>query len=191
MSSESTTPAGTGFEQVDETVRYQGRMVRMSTLHFRGPDGEEFERDFVHHPGAVAVLPITDDGSYVLVRQYRTPLGRETLELPAGVRDKHGEDAAAAAARELAEETGYVAATLVPMVSVHTAPGFTNEEVSIFVGTGLRQEAPEADGIEEQHMSVVELSPAEFDEVVASGEMTDAKTILAVYQYRCEGFLGA
>lgn len=173
------------FEQLDETVRYQGRMVRMSTLHFRSPDGEVFERDFVFHPGAVAVLPIADDGSYVLVRQYRTPLGRETLELPAGVRDKDGENAAGAAARELAEETGYVADHMEPLVKIHTAPGFSNEEVAIFVATGLRQQGREADGVEEQHMSVVELTPTDFDALAAAGEITDAKTLLAVYQYRC------
>lgn len=175
------------FEQLDETVRYQGRMVRMSTLHFRSPDGEEFERDFVFHPGAVAVLPITDEGNYVLVRQYRTPLGRETLELPAGVRDKDGEDASGAAARELAEETGYVADRLDELVTIHTAPGFCNEQVTIFVGKGLRQSGREADGVEEQHMSVVELTPAEFDELAGAGDLTDAKTLLAVYQYRCLG----
>jgi ADP-ribose pyrophosphatase len=175
------------FARVGETVRYEGRMVRMSTLHFEGPNGEIFERDFVHHPGAVAVLPITDDGNYVLVKQFRTALGRETLELPAGVRDKDGEDAAGAAARELVEETGLVADNLDHMVTIHTAPGFTNEQVTLFLATGLRQDATEADGIEEQYMSVVTITPDEYDAMLAADEMSDAKTIIAVQLARQRG----
>ena len=172
------------FTRTGETVQYQGRMVRMSTLHFETSDGEAFDRDFVHHSGAAAVLPLFDDGSVVLVQQFRTALGRETLELPAGVRDKDGESAVQAAARELAEETGYVADHWEQLVSIHTAPGFSNEEVTIFVASGLTIGETEFDGIEEQHMRTVIVAPDAFDELVASGELTDAKTLLAVHMMR-------
>ena len=109
------------FEHLREIVRYQGRMVKMSSMVWRGPDGAEFERDFVGHPGAVAVVPILDDGKIVLVKQFRTPLGRETLELPAGVMDKPGELSVEAAARELAEETGYIASDMIDLGVIHTA----------------------------------------------------------------------
>ena len=104
------------FTRTGETVQYQGRMVRMSTLHFETSDGEAFDRDFVHHPGAVAVLPLFDDGSVVLVQQFRTALGRETLELPAGVRDKDGESAVQAAARELAPIVAEEEAAVLPLL---------------------------------------------------------------------------
>ena len=178
------------FTRLGETVQYEGRMVRMSTLHYQSREGETFDRDFVFHPGAVAVLPILDDGSIVLVRQFRSALGRATLELPAGVRDKDGESVAETAARELAEETGYVADSLVELVSIHTAPGFSNEQVTIFVGTGLTMTSTDFDGIEEQHMSTVVVSPADFDELSDSGELTDAKTLLAVHMVRSSGAAG-
>lgn len=172
------------FTRVGETVHYEGRMIRASSLHVEGPDGEVFDRDFVHHPGAVAVLPLLDDGSIVLVRQFRSALGRPTLELPAGVRDKDGEDAAGAAGRELAEETGYVADTLDELVTIHTAPGFSNEAVTIFVARGLTMHETDFDGIEEQHMSTVTLSREDVAQLTAAGELTDAKTLLAVHMTR-------
>jgi len=175
---------GSGFTHIGEVVRYQGRMIKMSSMQWRGPDGVEFERDFVDHPGAVAVVPILDDGSIVLVSQFRTPLGRETLEIPAGVMDKTGESAIDAAARELAEETGYVANELVALGSIHTAPGWANEQIELFVARGLRAEQRNADGIEEQFMKVVVLDEAKYDELVSSGEVTDAKTLLGVLMVR-------
>jgi len=180
----SPVGSGSGFTHIGEVVRYQGRMVRMSSMAWRGPDGVEFERDFVHHPGAVAVVPILDDGSIVLVSQFRTPLGRETLEIPAGVTDKPGESAAEAAARELAEETGYVARELTGLGLIHTAPGWANERIELFVARGLRAEQRNADGIEEQFMRTVVLSETQYDALVASGEVTDAKTLLGVLMVR-------
>jgi ADP-ribose pyrophosphatase len=172
------------FSHVSENVRYRGRMVTMSTMRWRGPDGEEFDRDCITHPGAVAVVPMLDDGSVVLVQQFRTPLFRETLELPAGVMDKDGESAVDAAARELLEETGYVAENLVELGVIHTAPGWSTEKITLFVGTGLHAGGREADGIEEQYMSTVILDPDEFDGLVESGELTDAKTVLGVLMVR-------
>ena len=169
------------FARVGETVRYQGRMVRMSTLHIEAPDGGVHDRDYVHHPGAVAVVPVLDYGSIVLVRQYRSAIDRPTLELPAGVRDKDGEDAAGAAARELAEETGYVADSMEHLVTVHTAPGFSNEEITIFLARGLTLHETEYDGVEEQHMTTETLTRDEVLARIAAGELTDAKTVLAVH----------
>ena len=176
--------SGSGFTHLGEVVRYQGRMIKMSSMAWRGPDGVEFERDYVDHPGAVAIVPLLDDGSIVLVSQFRTPLGCETLEIPAGVMDKNGESAIDAAARELGEETGYVARELVALGSIHTAPGWANERIELFVARGLRAEQRNADGIEEQFMKVVELSEAEYDGLVASGDVTDAKTLLGVLMVR-------
>jgi len=178
------TDSGSGFTHIGEVVRHQGQMIKMSSMMWRGPDGVEFERDYVDHPGAVAVVPVLDDGSIVLVSQFRTPLGRETLEIPAGVMDKQGESAIDAAARELAEETGYVADELVALGLIHTAPGWANEQIELFVARGLRAEERNADGIEEQFMKVFVLGEAEYDELVAAGEVTDAKTLLGVLMVR-------
>ena len=161
--------------------------MTMATRHFRGPDGSVFDRDVVHHPGAVAVVPLLDDGRVILVRQFRTPLNRETLELPAGVRDKDGEEPVECAARELREETGYRAEKIEELCVTHTAPGFSDEEITLFVARGLTPGDNEADGVEEQHMSTAAFGFDQIDEMIRSGELTDAKTILATCLLRQRG----
>ncbi len=175
------------FTLLGETVRARGSMVTMATRHFRGPDGSVFDRDVVHHPGAVAVVPLLDDGRVILVRQFRTPLNRETLELPAGVRDKDGEEPVECAARELREETGYRAEKIEELCVTHTAPGFSDEEITLFVARGLTPGDNEADGVEEQHMSAAAFGFDQIDEMIRSGELTDAKTILATCLLRQRG----
>ena len=130
------------------------------------------------------MVPVLGDGSIVLVRQFRSPLSADTLELPAGVMDKPGEAPVEAAARELLEETGYVAEELIDLGVIHTAPGWSTEKITMFLGRGLRAQQRAADGIEEQHMSTVIVDPAEFDALVSAGELTDAKTVLGVLMVR-------
>src|SRR4051794_28940678 len=94
------------FGKESEREIYEGRIIRVTSGTFRDPDGESFERDIVHHPGAVSVVPLLDDGRVVLVRQYRAALDVDLLEIPAGIRDVDGEAPEVTASRELAEEIG-------------------------------------------------------------------------------------
>ena len=174
----------TEFVKIGETVHHQGRMVRMSTVHFRAPDGSTFDRDFVHHPGAVAVVPLLADHRVLLVRQYRTPLGRETLELPAGVCDKEGEARVEAARRELEEEAGLVPGAIEELLTIHTGPGFTDEEITLYLATELVETARAADGVEEQHMVSEIIDLADLDDLTSSGAISDAKTVLALMMVR-------
>ena len=101
-----------GFRKLGEELIHHGWVIDLYRERFEAPDGTIMERDVVRHPGAVSVVPVLDDGTVVLVRQFRAPLGREMLEIPAGKLDVEGEDLEAAARRELAEEVGFEAGSL-------------------------------------------------------------------------------
>jgi ADP-ribose pyrophosphatase len=146
---------------------------------FFAPDGRRMERDIVHHPGAVAVVPIVGDEA-VLVRQYRPALDAELLEIPAGIRDVDGEPLETTAARELAEEIGMRADRLDYLCAFYNAPGFSDERIHLFVGTGLTEVGRDAQGHEEEHMTIERVRLDDVPRLVASGELTDAKSIIGL-----------
>jgi ADP-ribose pyrophosphatase len=155
-------------------------VINLVKASYTGPDGEVFDRDVVRHPGAVAVVAITEAHTVVLVEQYRGAVDRWMLELPAGTCDVVGESAKVAANRELAEETGYSAAELTLLTRCAITPGFCDEFASIFVGTGLTKVPVDRHGIEEDSMRVVEVPLDQFDSMVDDGVIIDAATILGV-----------
>ena len=138
------------FEHLGDQLLVEGHVVSMFRSEFRAPNGEAFSREVVRHPGAVSVVPLLDDGDVVLVRQYRAPLDRFLLEIPAGKRDVAGEPPEETARRELAEEVGLVAAELVPLTVFHNSVGFCDEESHVFLGTGLSR--TEVDQIGRAHV---------------------------------------
>jgi 8-oxo-dGTP pyrophosphatase MutT (NUDIX family) len=178
------------FRRLGEHEVHAWASFRLVTGSFEAPDGERFERTYLRHPGAVAVVPV-DGASVVLVRQYRPALGRQLLEIPAGTLDKGAhESPAACAERELAEEVGAVAGSLVDLVSYAVAPGVSSEELHLFVATDLTFGETAADGIEEQTMTVERLAVADVDAAIADGRITDAKTIIGLLLARGRGLLG-
>jgi ADP-ribose pyrophosphatase len=106
------------------------------------PDGTSAARDYIRHRGAVAVVAVNAEGQAVLIRQYRHPVAQVLWELPAGLLDGH-EDAVTGAARELAEEAGYVAARWEPLASTYTSPGYSDERIEIFLARDLSPVGPE------------------------------------------------
>jgi ADP-ribose pyrophosphatase len=172
------------FEVVGSRVVYDGTLARVRMDRVAMPGGEVAEREIVEHPEAVAVVALDDDGSVLLVRQYRSALGRHELELPAGLRDVDGEDALATAQRELAEEVATAAAHWEVLVRFANSGGWTDETTTVYLATGLRQVAV-PDGFsaqgEEADMEVVRLPLAEAAARAAAGELTtDAKTLLGL-----------
>ena len=147
---------------------------------YEAPDGTEFTRDVVRHPGAVAVVPVTEDRRAILVRQYRGPIDRELLEIPAGTRDVEGESPESTALRELTEEVGVRAGELRLLARIFNSPGFCDEETFVFLATGLEPGQVQREGEEERFMEVVEVSLDDLDEMVASGRLTDAQTVLGL-----------
>ncbi len=169
-----------GFAKVGEEVLARGFRFTVARSRFRGPDGTEFERDIVHHPGAVAVLPLHDDGTVTLVRQFRAALGADLLELPAGLRDVQGEDDATTAGRELVEEAGLAASDLELLATFHNSPGFCDESVAIYLATGLRAVADDRQGVEEQAMTIERMGLDDALALVDTGGITDAKTVIGL-----------
>ncbi|MEZ5208483.1 MAG: NUDIX hydrolase [Acidimicrobiales bacterium] len=168
------------FRRLDEDVHWTGHIVSVATGRFAAPDGTTFQRDVVHHPGAVGVVPLTDDGDVVLVRQYRAVLDSWLLEIPAGLRDVDGESTEQTAARELAEEVGLRADTYELLCRFHNSPGCTDEEVVVYLATGLEVTASDAQGVEEEHLDVIRVPLADALAQVHEGAITDAKTVIGL-----------
>jgi ADP-ribose pyrophosphatase len=161
-----------------ETV-FKGRLLEVRRDRVRLPNGEESLREYVIHPGAVVILAFLDNGNLLFERQFRYPLRRVFLELPAGKIDA-GEDIQHTARRELLEETGYEATDWTYLGVMHPCIGYSNERIEIFTARGLRRTGPPQLDANE-FLEVLELSPAEARQAVWDGRITDGKTISALY----------
>lgn len=136
-----------------------------------------YYREVVHHPGSAVIVPVHDDGTVVLVRQYRHPTVRYLLELPAGTLD-HRERPEAGAARELEEELGLVAERLEKLSEFFVSPGFLEEKMWLYLATGLSEGRPQPD--EDEILEVVRMPIGEALEMITSGEIQDSKTIIGL-----------
>lgn len=161
-----------------ETV-FQGKLLEVRRDRVRLPDDGEAIREYVVHPGAVVVLALLDNGRLLFERQFRYPLRRVFLELPAGKIDP-GEDIRETARRELLEETGHAAGNWEHLGVMHPCIGYSDERIEIFLARNVRQ-IGEQQLDHHEFLEVVELSPAEAREAVFAGEITDSKTITALY----------
>jgi 8-oxo-dGTP pyrophosphatase MutT (NUDIX family) len=170
-----------GFSKVGEEEIFRGSLISVARGTFRAPDGSQFERDIVHHPGAVSVVPIVDDGDAVLlVRQYRAAIDRELLEIPAGKRDVAGEAPEITARRELEEEVGMRAGRIERLAEFFNTPGFCDEYHYVFMALDLEVCANSLQGIEEQHMTVEKVSLDDVPGLVREGAIQDAKTVIGL-----------
>ncbi|HEX2192116.1 MAG TPA: NUDIX hydrolase [Acidimicrobiales bacterium] len=170
-----------GFHKVDEEIVFEGYLISVAKGIFEDPSGERFERDVVHHPGAVSVVPVFEDmGTVLLVRQYRAPVDRVLLEIPAGKRDVDGEDPEVTAGRELEEEVGVRADRLEKLAEFFNSPGFCDEHSFVYLATGLERTEISAQGVEEEHMTVEEVALDDVTSLVAAGELVDAKSIIGL-----------
>ncbi|MGC8820234.1 MAG: NUDIX domain-containing protein [Fervidobacterium sp.] len=157
---------------------FDGILLRVMKDEVLLENGVLSTREYVLHPGAVAVVPVTDDGKIILVEQYRYPIKQMLLEIPAGKFDKPGENPLDCARRELEEETGYRAQEYTYLGYIHTTPGFSNEAIHLYMARKLYKGAmdPDEDEILKVHFE-------DFDAVVKkciNGEITDVKTIVGV-----------
>lgn len=166
---------GLGESVMSEDTVWQGRIFDVSRLQVRLPDGRPALRDVVRHPGAVAIVALTDDGRICLVRQYRTALGRVTVEIPAGKLEA-GEDPLDCAERELLEESGMRARDMAFLTTIASSDGFTDELIHIYMATGLSFDASNPDDDEFINVDLVDLG--ELVDAVLDGRIEDAKTVV-------------
>lgn len=167
-------------------VRLIGRRIladasflRLERHYLADGDGGLVARDVVRHPGAVAVVAM-DGGDVVFIEQWRVALGRPLLEIPAGKLDVAGEDPMDAARRELIEETGLVPASLEHVATIHTSPGFCDEAIAIFYAERVTATTAAPVGAEERAASIVRLPLDDALGAIATGAITDAKTIAGI-----------
>jgi len=159
---------------------YDGRIIKVKVDEVLLPNGNTAKREIVNHQGAVAVLPLTDDGKMIAVRQFRKPLERTIVEIPAGKLEP-GEEPLMCAKRELEEETGFVATTYTHLSSFYTSPGFADELLHVYVATGLTRGERNLD--EDEFVDVLELTLEEVHELHQTGEIRDAKTVVALFAW--------
>jgi ADP-ribose pyrophosphatase len=168
------------MDRVSSRVVYEGAIARVRVDEFRHADGSVAKREVVGHPGAVAVVA-HDDASIYLVRQPREAVGEESLlELPAGKLDVEGEAPVDCARRELAEETGKAAAEWRELKRTYTSPGFAEEEVIVYLATGLSDVEHEPDA--EERIEIVAWPLADLDAAIE--ECVDAKSLVGLLLFR-------
>jgi len=177
----------TGAEKMDnlkETTLtskeiYKGRIIDLYLEEVKLPNGHTSTREIVKHPGAVAVIAITPENKILMVEQYRKPLERTIVEIPAGKLEK-GEEPIMTAKRELEEETGYTCSDLKPLISFYTSPGFADELVHLFIAENLEKLTETAELDEDEFVEVLEVTLEEAQEMMNSNRIYDAKTAYAV-----------
>jgi ADP-ribose diphosphatase len=168
------------FRIVGERPAWRGRRISVAVLEVVGPDGERFEREIVHHPGAVAILPLHEDGTVTLIHQFRAAVDDTMWEIPAGMRDVADELPEDTAQRELAEEVGLRAGRLEYVARFHNSVGFSDESVVIYLATELSAVEDDRQEAEEEHMDVERVQLATALAMVDDGRITDAKTVVAL-----------
>ena len=155
---------------------FRGRVFDVTLDTIREGD-KVYEREVVHHPGSAVIIPVFEDGTIALVRQYRHPAVRYLLEAPAGTLER-GEAPEEGAARELEEELGFVAGRLEKLTEFFVSPGFCEEKMWVYLATGMTETAQRLE--DDEIVEVVRIPFAQALSMITSGEIDDAKTIIGV-----------
>jgi len=164
------------FRTIGSRTIAEEAFLHLTRATITTPAGHAVKRVVIHHPGAVAIVPVLGDDVF-LIDQYRTPIGRSLLEIPAGKLDIPGEDRHEAARRELEEEIGFTPGRMEHLTDLITTPGFCDEIITIYVATDLTAVPTNPIGAEEEHATIVRLPLADAVDRVRDGEITDAKTV--------------
>ena len=155
-----------GFRRVSEEELLRAWLFRVDRFHLLDPDDKPFDRFVIRHPGAVTVVPVHDDGTVTLVRQYRAAVDALVLELPAGTLDHDGEEPQDAARRELAEEAGLEATSWELLIQTWNSPGISDQHTLVYLATGLSSVPSRPQGVEEGYMTIETIHFDDIDALV-------------------------
>ncbi len=174
-------PGGKGVSAeptIGSRQMFRGRVIALRVDDVRLPSGRMVTREVVEHPGAAAIVALTDDGHVVLVRQYRKATESMMLEIPAGTLEP-GENPEACAHRELVEEVGLRAGSMAPLITFYPSPGILTEAISIFLAQGLTPQAGDLDDGEEG-LRVERVPLARIPALIDAGEIRDSKSLIGL-----------
>jgi ADP-ribose pyrophosphatase len=163
-------------ETIDSKPIYNGKVFNVRLDSIREGD-VEYEREIVEHRGSVVIVPLFDDGTIALVRQYRHAAGKQLLEVPAGMMEAD-EDALSGAKRELEEEIGVVAGSIEPLAAFYISPGFLSERMNLFLATELRKTGQNLE--DDELLTIERVSLGEARQMIDDGTIEDAKTIVGI-----------
>ena len=172
------------IKRINRELKFKGSILEFyqDTMEINGDHTAVW--DFIHHTGAAAVVPVLEDGRILMVRQYRTALGREALEIPAGKLDGADEEGIVCAARELEEETGYRCENLEWLLTLRPTIAYCDEKIQIFLARDLIPSRQHLD--EDEYVDVQPCDLEELKEKIFAGQIEDAKTIAALLAYEAK-----
>lgn len=172
---------GEHIKRLNRELKFKGRIIDFyqDTIEIDGDHTVVW--DFIRHKGASAVVPVTDDGKILMVRQYRNALDRYTLEIPAGALDSEDEPGVSCASRELEEETGYRCENPEWLITLRTTVAFCNERIEVYVARNLIPSKQHLD--EDEFIELQAYSPDELKQKIFAGEIEDAKTVASLMAY--------
>lgn len=168
------------FEEktIHSELKYKGRIITLQVDEVLLPDGNKGKREIVKHPGAVAIIAVTEEKKIILVEQYRKALERSIIEIPAG-KIEPGEPPEETALRELEEETGYTTNKLQYIQSFATSPGFADEVIHLYLAENVVKVEEEADLDEDEFVELMHVSIEEMESMISTSQIYDAKTAFA------------
>lgn len=165
---------------IGEEYIFRGRILNLRVDDVLTPEGKKSKREIVEHMGGAGIVAVDTEGKILLVEQYRRPYDEVTIEIPAGKLDK-GEDPVVCAERELSEETGGIAEEIVSYGKVYPSPGYTNEVIHLFYAKNVKLGAAHPD--EGELLNLIRVSVDEALEMIYSGKIKDAKTVIGIMRY--------
>jgi len=177
-------------ETISSTVIFRGNLLKLRIDKVSLPDGRTARREIIEHPSAAAIVPVTDDGQVLLVRQWRHPIQQVTLEIPAGVLEA-GEDPRHCAARELSEETCHVPGELRHLITMYLTPGYSDEIIHLYLASKLQYQAKDhLMPDEDENLQIMSMPMQQAVAECTGGKISDGKTIvgilLAYHALQCE-----